>query len=464
VEDAHESGDLALLEPLEAIAPPNELPSSPALEHGSLPSLRVGSITEKHKGGPNRGPLSERLWLITLAGVLYAISMQKFLNRNALQGGTGAQGILEAACLIAGFLCVLLSTRKSNRRFGFSTVPLCFTVFGFFALCSSWRSFSPSLSIGKASLFLIMIATIYLVSQAGVVQDFFSAVYKASVAIVVAGLITGVLLPSVYPLISFDEYSGRTRLSVFATSAGGLGADITLLLLICPLLGGRIGWPSQVFLFVINVLSGGKTSTALICILLLVRFLLTVRNWRSWRGATIILASACLLAVSALSTTWLRQDNAVWTKPTEAIYGTQVKKEAATFNGRTDVWMMSIKLLPDAELLGYGFNGVRDLLIRAAAWAGNSHNGYLETALTGGLVGFSFLIFGVIVVGRACFRARPTLRVYLVSLFLGILILGAIGPAFSEPSYFGSLLLMWLYYEAERDRLDKSLSDGKNIY
>jgi hypothetical protein len=85
---------------------------------------------------------ANRLWLIDVAGFLYAVSMHKFALRDPLSANTGIQGIIEMLAIGGAFVCVVAATWKARRQRSTSITALCFGIFGLFALCSSWRSFN----------------------------------------------------------------------------------------------------------------------------------------------------------------------------------------------------------------------------------------------------------------------------------------------------------------------------------
>jgi O-antigen ligase len=87
--------------------------------------------------------------------------------------------------------------------------------------------------------------------------------------------------------------------------------------------------------------------------------------------------------------------------------------------------------------------------MKVARWSGSSHNGYLELALSGGVLGLAFFLFGLFAVLRACFRAASPFSVYAFLVLTYMLINALIGLIFNFPSYFGILILVWLAYEAK---------------
>jgi O-antigen ligase len=373
-----------------------------------------------------------RIWLIDLAGIFYAISMHKYAMRDPLSADTGVQGIIETLGITGAFICTLMVSWKAKRWHGPSPVAMCFSIFGVFALASSWRSYSPSLSFAKAILLLVVLATGYLAGQVDLGQRFFRSIYQSYSALFVVGLLVSITLAHRYPLLSVDAFSGRTRLSVFDTFAGVLGEDAALLLIVAPMIRLKLHWLCAPCLFIAVVLAGGKMSTALLCLVLLIRFFSRARGWRSWDTLAVIGSNshAGTLVHAA-----------------ESIYGNQVTTEAKGMDGRLSLWAAAIDLLGDAQLLGYGIDGDREIMLRVASWSGSSHSGYLELALAGGILGFSILLLGFALISSTCLRASSTIRLDCASALTYIFVSAAIGGVLKAPSYIGLLTLLWLSYE-----------------
>ncbi len=393
-----------------------------------------------------------RGWLISIAGFLYALSMHKFATRDPLSENTGIQGVIETLSIASAFTCIVVATWKVRRRHARSITAVCFAIFSLFALASFWRSFNPSLSFVKGSLLSMVLGTGYLSSQAGMGKKYFRSIYWSYTALLVTGLLVGLLFPQHYPLFSVNAYTGRTRLSVFDTFPGTMGEDAALLLLIEPLIHARSRLIPQIFLFSMNIFAGGKTSTALLCVLLLIRFVAGIRQWRSRRALAVVLAMVCIVSFSVVQLLGLRSQDHVMANAAESIYGTGVGEDAANLDGRLALWSASLKLLPNAMFLGFGLDGTRTIMLEVASWAGTSHNGYLELALSGGLVGFTFLCFGFLLVAVACFNTPFPFYIHAELIVAFILINSIIGGIFSSPSYFGLLIFSWLLYQAEDSR------------
>jgi O-antigen ligase len=389
-----------------------------------------------------------RFWLIDIAGFLFAVSIHKYAVRNSLSSSIGVQGIIEFLCITGALLCVFVATWGRRRQHPPSMTSICFVIFGLFALGSSWRSFYPALSIVKGMLLLVVLATGYLASQASLGQRYIQAIYRSYALLLLVGLIMGIVFPHIYPLFSIDEYSGRTTMSVFDTFSGVVGEDAALMLLLALLLNKKPSWIVCIFLLIVNVLAGGKTSTALLCVLLCIRGVSGIRGWRSWGAVLFVLGTACIGAIGVVSLLRPGSTSQLFARSAESIYGTQVGTEAHGLDGRLDLWKGTVSLLPTVPFFGYGFGGARDLLLKIAIWSGSCHDSYLEMALTGGLLGFSFFALGICIVIGVCLRAPPAVRLSLLSVLAFILILAIIGEIFDEPSFAGFLILLWLPYVA----------------
>ena len=407
------------------------------------PIPRIGNVeTDLIRSKNKRG------WLIDIAGMIFAGSMHKYAVRDTLSSSAGVQGILELVCITVAFLLVLWATWGRQRQFSASLASVCFFVSGLFALASSWRSFYPALSIVKGMLLMVVLATGYLASQDGWGQRYVRAVYRGYTLLLGLGLIAGVLLPRTYPLFSVDPYSGRTTMSIFDTFFGVVGEDAALMLLAASVVSNRPSWTARGFLLIVNILAGGKASTILLLSLLCIRVLSDMRTRRSLGLVFFALGTACIgvLVAALLNPGFLLHFLA---HSASSIYGDQVGTEATGLDGRLGLWKGSLSILPSAWLLGYGFGGARDLLLKIASWSGNSHNGYLEMALSGGISGFIVFAVGICAVIRVCSQAPLPVRVRFITLLVFILVDALVGDIFGNPSFVGVLFLLWMPYEVE---------------
>lgn len=391
----------------------------------------------------------QRRWLIWAAGFLYTLSLHKYVVRDAHATGSGIQGILEFGFTISAALCTFLALRGVKRRFPPSGAMLCFVIFGIFALASSWRSFSPPLSLAKGILFFAVLGMGYLAGQAGYLKRLLQSIYWTYAATLVVGILVGLALPSRFPLWETDEYTLRSRFSVFGTFPGTMGETAAYLILLAPLIFNRPHWISRGLLLVVNFLAGGKTSTVLLLVMLLVEYLLKIRQARSWRVVALAVAVTCGVGFLAyLSVAKDIAPAAVVGNRLTGVYGNDVAAEATSLDGRLGLWEGSFSAMVASPALGFGVDGARDVFLKLAFWAGSAHNGFLDLGLDGGVIALFFFVMGLFMVFRACTLAAPNVRSQLLIVFVNMFVIAWTGITFSFPSFFGFLLLVQLLFIA----------------
>jgi O-antigen ligase len=74
----------------------------------------------------------------------------------------------------------------------------------------------------------------------------------------------------------------------------------------------------------------------------------------------------------------------------------QTPDDFAAFSGRNELWKGASALFGERPLLGYGYGGARGLLLDALPWAGDAHNGVMQSLLDVGVLG-SLPLWGAII-------------------------------------------------------------------
>jgi O-antigen ligase len=383
------------------------------------------------------------------AGVLFALTFQKYVSRDAVSQSVGSQGILEVALTLLPFMIVLLLSRGMPRRLGLHPAVWLFGIYGVFALASAINSFSVKLSVMKSGLYFAVLLMAYLISELQLSLVFLDGVYRGYIVTLLAGFALAVASPAQHPLFLIDSYIGRTRLNLFATPPNSVGEVCGLLFLLALVLPLRTRWYWQAFLFGVNIFAGEKTATASLAICAALIFVFGSRNISRRLGiafAATIVGAAFFFCVAA---------GVIHTSPgtfaghaAESIYGTHVSDEVSNLDGRAQVWAKAVELARGSVGLGFGFDGARNLLISAVAWSGHAHNGILQAALSAGLIGMVALLIGWAIVVRYTLSRDRTWNVRIMSLQLYLFSLAMIGPVFDSPSYFTILLLVVLLYTA----------------
>lgn len=145
----------------------------------------------------------------------------------------------------------------------------------------------------------------------------------------------------------------------------------------------RLIWLGALLTFlalVMLIMSGGKTSTALLPVVLVVAWLF---ERLPWLRSSLVLGAVILINVAVL---------AVVTYPPmrDLVGGLGID---TTFTDRASIWQLSLSAIGERPLIGYGFQSFweSDQLLygaqSAATWAvsaANAHNAYLDQLITGG--------------------------------------------------------------------------------
>jgi O-antigen ligase len=164
----------------------------------------------------------------------------------------------------------------------------------------------------------------------------------------------------------------------------------------------------------------------------------------------VLLVNAVFLTLCAVFYVSVRSDGLDRSlgRPLEMVYGQDVAAEAGSLDGRVDLWRGTTDLIIDNPVLGYGFDGARNVLMNIAEWSGSSHNGFLELALSGGAIGLVLFLVGLGTVFRACLRSSSDLRRRTLTVFAYMILIAFTGVTFNFPSYFGFLILTLLFYRS----------------
>lgn len=384
---------------------------------------------------------------IMIAGFLYAFTFQKYETRDALSQSVGFQGALEAVLIFSVFLIVVLQSKGKPKRYGTHATIGFFGIYGIFALASSINSFNVQSSIVKGGLYLTVLATAYLLAELQMSRVFLDGVYRAYIATLIGALTMAAILPAKYPLFSVDSFNGRTRLTLLSTHPNSVGEVSGLLFLLAQVLPIRTRWYWQAFLLCTSVLAGEKTATAAVAISSILIFLFgNHATFRRWRFAIAASALVCAGLICIEAGVLPNSAGTLASRASESIYGTEVSNEVTTLDGRAAVWAQAAELAKGCILLGFGFDGARNFLMKGASWAGHAHNGFLQAILTAGLVGLLAFIVGLLAAVKDSLFADSTWRLKVLSLYLYLFWLAMVGPVFDSPSFFTILLFVSISY------------------
>ncbi|WP_233136948.1 O-antigen ligase family protein [Agrobacterium vaccinii] len=187
-----------------------------------------------------------------------------------------------------------------------------------------------------------------------------------------------------------------------------------------------VGWKkSGVSIVILSVVflihTGGKSSTAMLPLILILQWIFEKFRWSRWPIAVGGIAAFNLLALGAATSEGFRG--------LIASLGVD-----PTFTNRTDIWKIAFDAIAQSPILGYGFQGfwqTADITQSSAGletWAVkafNGHNAYVDALLTTGIPGFLLTIALVI--------------------FVPLRAVGRLGPTPNSPELSRLFMRVWLY-------------------
>jgi hypothetical protein len=388
-----------------------------------------------------------------LVGVVYSISIWKFIKRDPLSGSLGLEAVLETGSVALAFLIALLMARRGRRHFAPQPGMAYMSAFAVLTLASAYRSFSPALSATKTAIFLAVLAIVWIMAQMDLIRQFLSGLYAGYIAVSLLGIAVALAFPSRYPLILSEDWTHRNRLTFFDMHPNSVADTTALMFLLGRILGGRFRWIPQVFLVVVNIFAGEKTATAALILTGLLGFLLE-RRW-SVKQVTVAAVALSWVVVAAVLTAG-DVVNLIparyMTLAASQVYGDKVDHELSTLDGRSEVWKKAGELAADGVVIGYGIEGAREELLKAVYWSGQAHNGFLEVVLDGGVLGALLFTIGYMRMVGVSMRGSRLWLVRVGTLHCMILILSAIGPIFTFYSFVTEAVVVSLAYAALKHR------------
>jgi O-antigen ligase len=364
-----------------------------------------------------------------LAGVsafAYVASAVKFLNRDPLSTDTGAQAVVEVALMALALIAAAVPTLRRGAVFPRPTPPVIgFSVFAALTMLSSPFSYWMALSLVKSFLLLGAVATAILLCTWRSPRDILGNFYWSSLVIMVIGLSLKFVSPE--PLFEIGE-SGRQRLSILALHPNALADLAAMTLLIGRLLPRRPHWICQLLLLSIVAVTGARATGIILILVLAVSAL-----WQVRRNAIVVSVLGVGIASVAFAG-WMvvalqvSLDHLPLGGMLERFYGDYSSDEVATLNGRTEVWSQSANLVADTSVVGYGLDGARALFMDEFAWAGHSHNAYIELLLASGVPGLVVFLWAWGTAIVMTLKANVTDRALILSVHSYIFLCGFTDP------------------------------------
>jgi len=117
-----------------------------------------------------------------------------------------------------------------------------------------------------------------------------------------------------------------------------------------------------------------------------------------------------------------------------------------TLSGRTAIWQIGFDVFSERPFMGWSFDNLTTLLTSSGSFMrhGQFHNGYIDMAVRGGIVGFGIMMLLAISAFRRTRRLMNAAKVE--GLFLMVFLVGALFHNLAEASLFRYVHEYWLLF------------------
>jgi O-antigen ligase len=402
-------------------------------------SLCTPAQTSPAKSLANLSGGAASRWLLVLI-LCYLFSGQALDVRDPLGHSLGwhiyAQLILFGFSLVAA----MILWRKSGRALKQSPPLVGFAIFGAMVVISSVRSFWPPLSLVKGVMFCLVLLLAEMLCATFDSVRILRSIYHGTIVVFGIALVMGLLLPDQYPLILSPELE-RQRLALFSYQHGdfaymtGMGVFLGRL----PQVRGR--WYCQLFLLVLTIASGSRSCAVAVCAVWAAAKLYEIESTNLRVAASCAFAAIAVLAVFGVESGAFAGIGGEVYERLAGFYGSgALEQSPAELSGRLELWTAAAGIFQQCVLVGFGFDGARDQLVRLEAWAGGPHNGVFELLLAGGLPATMAFLAGWLSAIRSSFKWKDGRSQLALHAFL--LAVAGTGPSFTAFQALAVLLFI----------------------
>jgi O-antigen ligase len=404
-------------------------------------SVTAADATHVRSGGPTFTRRDQAF--VAVGTIAYVLSTVKYQTRDALSTDTGAQALVEVFWM--GIACVAAAAPLLRRGALLPRIsPPVVGLLLFAALTSVSAAFSywPPLSLVKSCFLLGAILVAVWSCSVRAPADVLHYYYWSVCAVLVLAVCMGIV--SHQSLFVVDPYSGRQRLFLLAWHPNSTADLAAMALLIGRLLPRRPHWGAQAFLFCIVALTGARAVGIVLLLVLVPSWLWLARTNRRKIGtvAAATFVAACVVWVVIVF--GVPVEKLPIRERMASFYGEYFTEDAASLNGRTEVWKSSSPLLAQALVFGYGLDGARAALFDDFAWAGHSHNAFFEIVLAAGLPGLTAVLVAWGLALARGWRLRPELRPLFLSVHAYLFLSGFADPNLLALQYMPLFLIVCL--------------------
>lgn len=382
--------------------------------------------------------------VLSLYAVLftYLFSGQALDVRDPLGTSLDWHIYAQLALFALAFVCGIIIWVRSETALAWHLPSQLFLAFGLMAVLSSWRSFWPPLSLVKGCLFVCVLILAEMLCAAYSAKEVLRISYYSVLLLLGVALLLGVLLPNIYPLTVVDVV-GRHRLELFTDEHADFAylTGMTVLLGRLPCIRAR--WYFQLALIVLTVVSGNRACTFALLAILGILQILRFKDFRvtaaACMGCIVFVGGLLLVAGGDTAIAHGVQDHLV------GFYGdTAAHQSPFELSGRVELWQATGSILSQCIVIGQGFDGARDQLMRVLPWAGAAHNEFLELMLSAGAAAASAFVYGWFIVVRR--GLRPGIVQAALPIHIFLFLVSFTGQSLTMYRAFGTLLLVCLQY------------------
>jgi O-antigen ligase len=396
-------------------------------------------------------------WIAEMAFValllLIFVSLQPFAERNTVDTAVGASAAesagsaLRQICYLLTFGVLVISAIAKHGIKAANAVPVMLAVLLAWCAMTSFWATEPSVSFRRAILeIIVVLSTLLGVDAVGPERSLKLFAYVLMLILAVNWISIPLFQQAIHqPGDVETEIVGDWRGLFFHKNIAGAVCAISILVFLYYgiiekkwLLYGTLTAAAFGFL----LMTRSKSSLGLLPIALAAA---AVYRW-AWRRDIdrVIVTVVAVLLVTGLATLFFVNYDLI----------ARILSDPEQFTGRAAIWQGEIAFIRDHPLAGSGFGTFADtgtispIHNYVGGWVSavaQGHNGYLEVAVTTGLVGFALAMIALVLAPMSIFWSRGDMEPWLESLLFAMFVF-FVAHNFMESDFLASDGVVWAAY------------------
>lgn len=385
--------------------------------------------------------------------LLIFVSLQPFAERDTVNTAIGAAAaesagsIARQICYLLTFGVLLISAVAKHGIKAANAVPIVFAVLLAWCAMTSFWAMEPSVSFRRAILEIIVVLSALLgVDAVGPERALKLFAYVLMAILVVNWISIPLVTQAVHQPDDIETaIVGDWRGVFFHKNIAGAVCAISIMVFLYYaiaekkwLLYGALIAAAFGFL----VMTRSKSSLGLLPIALFCAGIYRLA-WRRDIDRVIVTILTIVLVIGLATAIFTNYD---WIA--------NILSDPQQFTGRTEIWWGEIAFIRDHPLAGSGFGTFADtgtvspIHDYVGGWvnqAAQGHNGYLELAVTTGMIGFALGMIALVLSPMAMFWPRDDMDPWLKSMLFGFFVF-FIAHNFMESDFLASDGVVWTAY------------------